>query len=68
VTGSGGNDGSEFIVAPITTTLQNPSNISLKTVDVSLPVIYKGATIGRAAIDVSVLMGPIYVLTIELVP
>ncbi|KAJ7928639.1 hypothetical protein B0H13DRAFT_1968281 [Mycena leptocephala] len=51
VTGSGGNDGSEFIVAPITTTLQNPSNISLKTVDVSLPVIYKGATIGRAAID-----------------
>ncbi|KAJ7497141.1 hypothetical protein FB451DRAFT_1457944 [Mycena latifolia] len=51
VTGSGGTDGNEFVVAPITTTLQNPSNVSLKTVDISLPVIYKGVSIGRAAID-----------------
>ncbi|KAJ6593726.1 hypothetical protein B0H19DRAFT_32612 [Mycena capillaripes] len=51
VTGSGGNGGTEFVVAPITTTLQNPSNISLDTVDISLPVIYNGVTIGRAAID-----------------
>ncbi|KAJ7143355.1 hypothetical protein C8R43DRAFT_1089003 [Mycena crocata] len=41
VTGSGGDGGSEFIVLPLTTTLQNPSNISLNTVDISLPVIYQ---------------------------
>ncbi|KAF7301181.1 hypothetical protein MIND_00682600 [Mycena indigotica] len=50
ITGSGGAGGSEFIVVPLTTTLQNPSNISLKTVDISLPVIYQGVSIGRAAI------------------
>ncbi|KDR75403.1 hypothetical protein GALMADRAFT_553913 [Galerina marginata CBS 339.88] len=52
VTGSGGIGGSEFIVTPLKTTLQNPSNISLDTVDVSLPVIFSGVTIGRAAINV----------------
>ncbi|KAK7064212.1 hypothetical protein R3P38DRAFT_3165227 [Favolaschia claudopus] len=51
VTGSGGNGGAEFIVSPLTTTLQNPSNVSLDTVDISLPVIYKGVKIGRAVID-----------------
>lgn len=52
VTGSGGGGGSEYIVAQLTTTLQNPSNISLNTIDVSLPVYYEGVTIGRAAISV----------------
>ncbi|KAF8160985.1 hypothetical protein B0H34DRAFT_699004 [Crassisporium funariophilum] len=51
VTGSGGAGGSEFIVAPLKTTLQNPSNISLDTVGVSLPVIFNGVAIGRAAIS-----------------
>ncbi|KAJ7209536.1 hypothetical protein GGX14DRAFT_451849 [Mycena pura] len=51
VTGSGGAGGSEFVVAPLTTTLQNPSNISLKTVNVSLPVVFESVPIGRAAID-----------------
>lgn len=53
VTGSGGAGGSEFIVAPLTTALENPSNITLKTIDISLPVIYNGVKIGRAAINVS---------------
>lgn len=52
VTGSGGDGGDEFIVAPLTTELQNPSNVSLHTVDIALPVIYKGTMIGRAAINV----------------
>ncbi|KAF8972948.1 hypothetical protein BDZ97DRAFT_1691577 [Flammula alnicola] len=51
VTGSGGTGGSEFIVAPLKTTLQNPSNISLDTIDVALPVVFNGVTIGRAAIN-----------------
>ncbi|KAL0956087.1 hypothetical protein HGRIS_002255 [Hohenbuehelia grisea] len=51
VTGSGGNGGSEFIVSPLTTTLLNPSNVSLSTVDISLPVIYKDVKIGRAVIN-----------------
>lgn len=52
VAGSGGNGGSEFIIAPLTTILQNPSNISLSTVDVALPVFYQGVEIGRASINV----------------
>ncbi|KAJ7716738.1 hypothetical protein DFH07DRAFT_349612 [Mycena maculata] len=51
VTGSGGTGGDEYIVAPLTTTLQNPSNVTLDTVNISLPVIYQGTTIGSAAID-----------------
>ncbi|KAF9484474.1 hypothetical protein BDN70DRAFT_872495 [Pholiota conissans] len=51
VVGSGGGGGSEFIVAPLTTTLQNPSNVSLETINVALPVIFNGVMIGRAAID-----------------
>jgi len=51
VTGSGGVGGSQFIVAPLITTLQNPSNVSLNTLDVSLPVIFDGVTIGSAAIS-----------------
>ncbi|KAF8891683.1 hypothetical protein BD779DRAFT_1661547 [Infundibulicybe gibba] len=51
VTGSGGAGGAEFIVSPLTTTLQNPSNITLDTVDIALPVIFNGVKIGRAAIN-----------------
>lgn len=50
VRGSGGAGGNQYIVSPLTTTLQNPSNISLDTVGISLPVIFKGVSIGRAAI------------------
>lgn len=53
VTGSGGANGNEWIITPLTTTLQNPSNISLETDDIALPVIYNGTTLGRAAISVS---------------
>ncbi|KAJ7782963.1 hypothetical protein B0H16DRAFT_1494883 [Mycena metata] len=51
VTGSGGDGGDEYVVAPLTTKLNNPSNVSLDTVDISLPVIFQGVTIGRAAIN-----------------
>jgi len=67
VTGSGGTGGTEFVVAPLTTTLQNPSNISLDTVDISLPVIFNGVTIGRAAIDVSVFLWFLQLMT-DLIP
>ena len=40
-----------FIKSPLTTTLNNPSNISLQTVDVELPVYYKDVMLGRAVID-----------------
>ncbi|GJJ06156.1 hypothetical protein Clacol_000345 [Clathrus columnatus] len=51
ITGSGGNGGNQFIITPLTTTLNNPSNISLTTVDVSLPVMFEGVELGRAVID-----------------
>ena len=35
ITGSGGSGGNQFIVAPLTTTLINPSNISLNTTDIA---------------------------------
>jgi len=53
VTGSGGQGGNEYIVSPLTTTLENPSNISLSTVDVSLGVVFEGTQIGRAVFNVS---------------
>lgn len=53
VSGSGGTNGNQWITTPLTTTLQNPSNISLETTDVALPVIYKGTQLGLAAISVS---------------
>jgi hypothetical protein len=52
VTGSGGDGGDQFIVSPLTTILNNPSNVSLQTVDVALPVVFNGVAIGRAAISV----------------
>ncbi|KAG7446409.1 uncharacterized protein BT62DRAFT_931852 [Guyanagaster necrorhizus] len=51
VSGSGGDGGSEYIVSPLTTTIQNPSNVSLYTIDIVLPVMYEGVMIGRAAVD-----------------
>ncbi|KAF9264250.1 hypothetical protein L218DRAFT_258531 [Marasmius fiardii PR-910] len=51
VAGSGGDGGNEFIVAPLTTVLENPSNVSLHTIDTALPVIYKGTKLGRAVIN-----------------
>jgi len=35
----------------LTTTLENPSNISLNTVDIALPVFFKGVQLGSAAIN-----------------
>ena len=46
ITGSGGSGGNEFIVSPLTTTLQNPSNISLLTTGIALPVIFNGVQVG----------------------
>ena len=51
ITGSGTDSHGPFVKSPITTTLQNPSNISLNTVDVELPVIFKGVQVGHAVID-----------------
>lgn len=45
ITGSGGTNGNQFIVAPLITTLNNPSNISLTTVDISLPVVFDGVEV-----------------------
>lgn len=53
VTGSGGDGGNQYIVSPLTTQLDNPSNVSLSTNDIALPVIYNGVQLGRAAINVS---------------
>jgi len=52
ITGSGGGRGNQFVNAGLTTTLQNPSNISLKTIDLSLAVFYEDVKIGRAAFNV----------------
>ena len=56
VVGSGGDGGNLFIKSPLTTKLQNPSNISLQTNDIALPVFYKGTQLGRASIDVSIVV------------
>jgi hypothetical protein len=52
ITGSGGSGGNQYVNANLTTTLQNPSNISLQTNDLSLAVFHKDVKIGRAAINV----------------
>lgn len=51
VVGSGGAGGSEYIRANLSTTLENPSNVSLETVNIALPVVWEGTTLGRAVID-----------------
>ncbi|KAK2467793.1 hypothetical protein APHAL10511_000088 [Amanita phalloides] len=51
VAGSGGQGGNEYIIAPLMTSLGNPSNVSLMTNDIALPVAYEGVSIGRAVIN-----------------
>ncbi|KAF9222628.1 hypothetical protein BS17DRAFT_802839 [Gyrodon lividus] len=51
ITGSGGNGGDQYIISPLTTVMQNPSNVSLSTVDIALPVYYDDVMIGRAAFN-----------------
>lgn len=51
IAGSGSDSHGAFVKAPFTATLENPSNISLQSVDVSFSVTFKGAKLGRAAID-----------------
>ena len=51
ITGGGTDSHGAFVKSPLTTTLNNPSNISLETVDVELPVYYKDVLLGRAVID-----------------
>ena len=48
ITGSGGDGGNQYIVSPLTTKLNNPSNISLTTNDIALPVIYSGVTVSSS--------------------
>ena len=51
ITGGDTDSHGAFVKSPLTTTLNNPSNISLETVDVELPVYYKDVLLGRAVID-----------------
>ncbi|TBU46075.1 hypothetical protein BD309DRAFT_663805 [Dichomitus squalens] len=51
ITGAGTDSHGAYIRSPLTTTLNNPSNVSLETVDVELPVYYKDVLLGRAVID-----------------
>ncbi|KAG1785555.1 uncharacterized protein HD556DRAFT_110398 [Suillus plorans] len=51
ISGSGGNGGDQYIISPLTSSMNNPSNISLDTVDIALPVYYQDVMIGRAAFD-----------------
>lgn len=53
ITGSGGTNGDQYIVSPLTAVMNNPSNVSLSTTDIALPVYYENVMIGRAAFDVS---------------
>lgn len=52
ISGSGGNGGNQYIISPLTSTLNNPSNVSLDTVDIALPVYYQNVMVGRAAFNV----------------
>jgi hypothetical protein len=56
ITGSAGNGGNQYINADLTTTLQNPSNVSLQINNVSLAIFYEGVNIGRAVIEVCSLL------------
>ncbi len=51
ISGSGQDDNGPFIKASLTTELNNPSNISLQTVDVKFPVYYQGVMLGHAVLD-----------------
>lgn len=56
ITGSGHDSHGPYIKSPLTTTLENPSNISLQTVDIALPVYRDSLMLGRAAIDPFILV------------
>ncbi|KAG1812612.1 uncharacterized protein BJ212DRAFT_460083 [Suillus subaureus] len=51
ISGSGGNGGNQYIISPLTSSMNNPSNVSLDTVDIALPVYYQDVMIGRAAFN-----------------
>ncbi|KAH0827584.1 hypothetical protein J3R83DRAFT_4307 [Lanmaoa asiatica] len=51
ITGSGGTNGDQYIISPLTTVMNNPSNVLLSTVDIALPVYYENVMIGRAAFN-----------------
>ncbi len=44
---------SEYIITPLKSTLDNPSEVILHTTDVALPVVYDNVVIGRSIINVS---------------
>lgn len=52
ITGSGGTNGDQYIISPLTTVIDNPSNVSLSTVDIALPVYYENVMVGHAAFNV----------------
>jgi hypothetical protein len=52
IVGSGDDGGNQFINVPLTTTLNNPSNVSLHTTTTSLTVIFKDTPVGVALIEV----------------
>ncbi|KAG1896026.1 uncharacterized protein F5891DRAFT_1165745 [Suillus fuscotomentosus] len=41
ISGSGGNGGNQYIISPLTSSMNNLSNISLDMVDIALPVYYQ---------------------------
>ncbi|KAL1743139.1 hypothetical protein HDZ31DRAFT_83635 [Schizophyllum fasciatum] len=51
VVGSGGDGDGQYIIANTSAALENPSNVSLKTTDIALPVVWEGTNIGRAVIN-----------------
>lgn len=51
ISGSGQDGNGPFIKASVTTTLNNLSNISLRTVGIELPVFYQGVMLGHAVLD-----------------
>ncbi|KAG2078952.1 hypothetical protein BDR04DRAFT_1124058 [Suillus decipiens] len=51
ISGSGGNGGNQYIISPLTSSMNNPSNVSLDTIDIALPVYYQDVMIGRAAFN-----------------
>ncbi|KAG8833980.1 hypothetical protein FRC17_009762 [Serendipita sp. 399] len=50
ITGSGGNGGNEYVSSPLKTTLNNPSNLSLKAGSITLPTFYQGVQLGESVV------------------
>lgn len=51
IAGSGGNGGNEYISSPLKTTLNNPSNLSLKAGSITLPTFYQGVQVGESVVS-----------------